>query len=195
MRRPRPANLDFSVAAAGPFSGPHRGSCPGVETTSVRCPILRRWTRCRPEHDRRDPRVQRRGGPVAPPARRRDGTFFRGAGRVVGAGRVHLGCLALRWTRSRFPSGGPRHLRRGEPIPQGRGTRSLDWRGQGHPAHGTAVLECGQRPGAHPGRCASAPPAGVLRGQGLESDARFERYTILRPTGTFLIDTTRTEQP
>lgn len=38
-------------------------------------------------------------------------------------------------------------------------------------------------------------PAGVLQGQGLESDARFERYTILRPTGTFLIDTTRTEQP
>ena len=33
---------------------------------------------------------------------------------------------------------------------------------------------------------------GILRGTGLESDARFERYRILEPTGTFVIDTTRT---
>ena len=38
-------------------------------------------------------------------------------------------------------------------------------------------------------------PTGVLRGTGLESDARFERYTILQPTGTFLIDTTRSSAP
>lgn len=38
-------------------------------------------------------------------------------------------------------------------------------------------------------------PSGVLRGQGLESDARFERYSILRPTGTFLIDTAQTASP
>ena len=38
-------------------------------------------------------------------------------------------------------------------------------------------------------------PEGVLRGQGLESDARFERYSILQPTGTFLIDTTRSSAP
>ena len=35
-------------------------------------------------------------------------------------------------------------------------------------------------------------PEGILRGTGLESDARFERYRILKPTGTFVIDTTRT---
>lgn len=38
-------------------------------------------------------------------------------------------------------------------------------------------------------------PTGVLHGNGLESDARFERYTILQPTGTFLIDTTRSTTP
>lgn len=32
-------------------------------------------------------------------------------------------------------------------------------------------------------------PDGVLRGTGLESDARFQRYRILKPTGTFLVDT------
>jgi len=32
-----------------------------------------------------------------------------------------------------------------------------------------------------------------LEGKGLESDARFQRYRILKPTGTFLIDTTGTE--
>ena len=33
-------------------------------------------------------------------------------------------------------------------------------------------------------------PEGILRGSGLESDARFQRYRILKPTGTFLVDTT-----
>ena len=36
-------------------------------------------------------------------------------------------------------------------------------------------------------------PQGTLEGKGLESDARFQRYRILKPTGTFLIDTTGTE--
>jgi LPS export ABC transporter protein LptC len=31
---------------------------------------------------------------------------------------------------------------------------------------------------------------GTLRGTGLESDARFQRYRILKPTGIFLVDTT-----
>lgn len=35
-------------------------------------------------------------------------------------------------------------------------------------------------------------PEGTLRGTGLESDARFQRYRILKPTGTFLVDTTST---
>jgi len=38
-------------------------------------------------------------------------------------------------------------------------------------------------------------PEGILRGTGLESDARFSRYRILRPTGIFLIDTTKTNTP
>lgn len=33
-------------------------------------------------------------------------------------------------------------------------------------------------------------PQGTLLGKGLESDARFQRYRILEPTGTFLVDTT-----
>jgi len=33
-------------------------------------------------------------------------------------------------------------------------------------------------------------PEGTLRGTGLESDARFQRYRILKPTGIFLVDTT-----
>ena len=33
-------------------------------------------------------------------------------------------------------------------------------------------------------------PEGILRGTGLESDARFQRYRILKPTGIFLVDTT-----
>ena len=43
-----------------------------------------------------------------------------------------------------------------------------------------------------PARVEVRTPEGTLRGTGLESDARFERYRILRPTGTFVIDTTRT---
>lgn len=38
-------------------------------------------------------------------------------------------------------------------------------------------------------------PEGILRGTGLESDARFNRYRILHPTGIFLIDTTKTNTP
>lgn len=38
-------------------------------------------------------------------------------------------------------------------------------------------------------------PEGILRGRGLESDARFERYRILEPTGTFMMDTTQSPQP
>ena len=34
-------------------------------------------------------------------------------------------------------------------------------------------------------------PQGTLYGRGLESDARFQRYQILEPTGTFIVDTTR----
>lgn len=37
-------------------------------------------------------------------------------------------------------------------------------------------------------------PDGILRGTGLESDARFQRYRILKPTGTFLVDTTGTSR-
>lgn len=36
---------------------------------------------------------------------------------------------------------------------------------------------------------------GILRGTGLESDARFDRYRILQPTGIFLIDTTQNNTP
>ena len=43
-----------------------------------------------------------------------------------------------------------------------------------------------------PARVEVRTSEGTLRGTGLESDARFERYRILRPTGTFVIDTTRT---
>jgi len=43
-----------------------------------------------------------------------------------------------------------------------------------------------------PARVEVRTPEGVLRGTGLESDARFERYRILQPTGTFVIDTTQT---
>ena len=43
-----------------------------------------------------------------------------------------------------------------------------------------------------PARVEVRTPEGILRGTGLESDARFERYRILKPTGTFVIDTTRT---
>ena len=43
-----------------------------------------------------------------------------------------------------------------------------------------------------PARVEVRTPEGVLQGTGLESDARFERYRILKPTGTFIIDTTRT---
>ena len=43
-----------------------------------------------------------------------------------------------------------------------------------------------------PARVEVRTPEGTLRGTALESDARFERYRILRPTGTFVIDTTRT---
>ena len=34
-------------------------------------------------------------------------------------------------------------------------------------------------------------PEGTLLGTGLESDARFQEYRILKPTGIFLVDTTR----
>ena len=34
-------------------------------------------------------------------------------------------------------------------------------------------------------------PQGTLFGRGLESDSRFQRYQILEPTGTFIVDTTR----
>lgn len=43
-----------------------------------------------------------------------------------------------------------------------------------------------------PARVEVRTQEGILRGTGLESDARFERYRILKPTGTFVIDTTRT---
>jgi LPS export ABC transporter protein LptC len=41
-----------------------------------------------------------------------------------------------------------------------------------------------------PARVRVSTPEGDLYGEGLESDARFDRYTILKPTGTFLVDTT-----
>jgi len=41
-----------------------------------------------------------------------------------------------------------------------------------------------------PARVRVSTPEGDLYGEGLESDARFDRYTILQPTGTFLVDTT-----
>ena len=41
-----------------------------------------------------------------------------------------------------------------------------------------------------PARVAVRTAEGTLFGTGLESDARFERYRILKPTGTFHIDTT-----
>lgn len=43
-----------------------------------------------------------------------------------------------------------------------------------------------------PARVEVRTAEGTLRGTGLESDARFERYRILKPTGTFQIDTTKT---
>lgn len=43
-----------------------------------------------------------------------------------------------------------------------------------------------------PARVEVRTAEGTLLGTGLESDARFERYRILRPTGTFHIDTTKT---
>ena len=43
-----------------------------------------------------------------------------------------------------------------------------------------------------PARVEVRTAEGTLRGTGLESDARFERYRILKPTGTFKIDTTKT---
>jgi len=46
-----------------------------------------------------------------------------------------------------------------------------------------------------PERVEIRTPEGILRGTGLESDARFNRYRILQPTGRFLMDTTQQQTP
>ncbi|MDB4676017.1 LPS export ABC transporter periplasmic protein LptC [Flavobacteriales bacterium] len=58
-------------------------------------------------------------------------------------------------------------------------TELLFWSADSDRVHTTAPVEV-------------RTPQGTLYGRGLESDARFQRYQILEPTGTFLVDTTRT---
>ncbi|MBL6645616.1 MAG: LPS export ABC transporter periplasmic protein LptC [Flavobacteriales bacterium] len=56
-------------------------------------------------------------------------------------------------------------------------TELLYWSADSDRVHTTAPVEV-------------RTPEGTLYGRGLESDARFQRYSILEPTGTFLVDTT-----
>ena len=58
-------------------------------------------------------------------------------------------------------------------------TELLFWSADSDRVHTTAPVEV-------------RTPQGTLYGRGLESDARFQRYQILEPTGTFIVDTTRT---
>ncbi len=58
-------------------------------------------------------------------------------------------------------------------------TSLLHWSADSDRVHTTAPVEV-------------RTPEGTLKGLGLESDARFQRYRILQPTGTFLIDTAST---
>ena len=58
-------------------------------------------------------------------------------------------------------------------------TELLFWSADSDRVHTTAPVEV-------------RTPQGTLYGRGLESDARLQRYQILEPTGTFLVDTTRT---
>jgi LPS export ABC transporter protein LptC len=57
-------------------------------------------------------------------------------------------------------------------------TELLFWSADSDRVHTTAPVEV-------------RTPQGTLYGRGLESDARFQRYQILEPTGTFIVDTTR----
>ena len=56
-------------------------------------------------------------------------------------------------------------------------TELLYWSADSDRVHTTAPVEV-------------RTPEGILRGTGLESDARVQRYRILKPTGIFLVDTT-----